>query len=109
MTTIDELRAAQRFPVGYSLHPARREELRRAVYKRERGRCYWCNCRVRLHWKDPGVFIPEDAATLDHIVPLSKGGNWDVTNLLLCCPPCNRRRGNMDAAEYLASIAQRAR
>ncbi|MEU1585224.1 HNH endonuclease [Micromonospora sp. NPDC005710] len=34
------------------------------------------------------------ATTADHILPLSKGGSNDLTNLRPACGPCNYGRGN---------------
>lgn len=34
------------------------------------------------------------ATEADHILPVSKGGGHDLTNLRASCLPCNRRRGN---------------
>ncbi|MEV6300403.1 HNH endonuclease signature motif containing protein [Actinoplanes sp. NPDC051861] len=34
------------------------------------------------------------ATTADHIVPLSKGGTNELTNLRPSCGPCNYARGN---------------
>src|SRR5581483_5501929 len=37
---------------------------------------------------------------LDHDRPVSRGGEWSVANLVVCCAPCNRAKGNMDRREY---------
>jgi HNH endonuclease len=36
-------------------------------------------------------------ATIDHIVPRSRGGSDDEANLVLCCQPCNSIKGNRPA------------
>ena len=35
---------------------------------------------------------------IEHIIPLSKGGTSDESNLWLCCPLCNRYKGNRTSA-----------
>ena len=32
--------------------------------------------------------------TVDHIIPLSKGGKWELDNLVSCCRDCNIKKGN---------------
>ena len=51
---------------------------RTAVYNRAHGCCEIC-----------GKFVPIDAFTIDHIVPISKGGTYDLDNLQLAHESCN--------------------
>lgn len=37
-----------------------------------------------------GRFVPPDSFTVDHIVPISKGGTYDYSNLQCCCRKCNQ-------------------
>jgi len=57
-----------------------RKHLRFAIFRRDGFRCQYCNRSV----KDGAVL------TLEHIVPLSKGGNWLAENLLTACEECNQ-------------------
>lgn len=34
------------------------------------------------------------ATSVDHVIPTSRGGSDDDSNLVACCWPCNRRKGN---------------
>ena len=43
--------------------------------------------------------------TLDHRVPLSKGGRNDIENILLACMPCNVSKGAKDLRVWLLSRA----
>lgn len=43
-----------------------------------------------------GIELTIDTATLDHIIPRSKGGTFALHNLRLACSPCNNKRGNSD-------------
>ena len=37
---------------------------------------------------------PREALTRDHLIPLSRGGTNDWTNVVAACSPCNTRKGN---------------
>ena len=54
------------------------QEIRLKAYNQSEGRCVYC-----------GRFVPFDEMTIDHIVPLSKGGTNYEENLQCCCKECN--------------------
>jgi 5-methylcytosine-specific restriction endonuclease McrA len=59
----------------------RRKITRRAVFARDRWTCQYCgNGHANL--------------TVDHVVPRSKGGSSSWDNIVTCCAPCNRRKGD---------------
>ncbi|GAB2867423.1 hypothetical protein GCM10027074_38700 [Streptomyces deserti] len=64
------------------------EWARRAVYFRDRGMCTQCKRDIS------GLLNPFAKENYDHIMPLSKGGLNDVTNLQLLCRPCNREKSD---------------
>ncbi|MGB8266179.1 MAG: RNA-guided endonuclease IscB [Candidatus Velthaea sp.] len=43
---------------------------------------------------------------VEHIVPRSRGGSDRVSNLTLACRPCNQRKGNAPAAEFVNDPAR---
>ena len=51
---------------------------RRSIYERDGHRCYIC-----------GKEFKESQLSLDHVVPLSRGGRGTWTNLVTCCMKCN--------------------
>jgi len=53
-------------------------------------KCYLCGKNLRKkHGK-------KNSRTIDHVKPISKGGNNDLDNLRLCCFSCNQKKGNDD-------------
>lgn len=59
-------------------HKAFPEGDRRAIYNRYKGRCAIC-----------GRFVPYDEFTIDHIIPLAKGGDNAMENLQCAHSWCN--------------------
>jgi 5-methylcytosine-specific restriction endonuclease McrA len=59
----------------------RRKITRRAVFARDRWTCQYCGSE-RGH------------LTVDHVIPRSKGGTSGWDNIVTCCAPCNRRKGD---------------
>ena len=55
------------------------EQERRDIYIRDKGTCGIC-----------GRFVPPDCFTIDHIIPISKGGTYNYDNLQCCCKKCNQ-------------------
>jgi len=54
------------------------------IYARDKYRCQYCGKRHRI----------EDL-TYDHVIPRSKGGKTIWTNIVTCCWPCNKKKGDM--------------
>lgn len=59
------------------------EGVRKLIYKNASGRCELCGRKILY-----------SDMTLDHINPLSMGGEDDVSNLAATCYPCNLFKGN---------------
>jgi 5-methylcytosine-specific restriction endonuclease McrA len=57
------------------------------LFARDQYRCQYCG----RHMTD---LKPREALTRDHLVPLSRGGTNDWTNVITACSPCNTRKGN---------------
>lgn len=53
------------------------------VFKRDNYTCQYCS-----------VDLTTRTATLDHIIPQSKGGKDSWENTVACCETCNRKKGN---------------
>jgi 5-methylcytosine-specific restriction endonuclease McrA len=59
----------------------RRKITRRAVFARDRWTCQYCGHE-------------RGSLTVDHVIPRSKGGASSWENIVTCCAPCNRRKGD---------------
>lgn len=55
----------------------------------QKWRCACCGTSIR------------QAKHLDHIVPLSKGGQHDKLNVQFLCPPCNMKKHSKDPVDFM--------
>jgi hypothetical protein len=46
-------------------------------------KCHWCGCILTI-----------DTSTMDHVIPLYRGGLDNANNRVLACEPCNKKRGH---------------
>jgi 5-methylcytosine-specific restriction endonuclease McrA len=53
------------------------------VYLRDMYSCQYC-----------GTGVNNSTATMDHVVPISKGGKTNWENIITACGPCNTKKGN---------------
>lgn len=63
---------------GNSTRPLRAKMLSKGITQ-----CYWCKTPLTL-----------DTSTLEHIIPLARGGLDNANNRTLACDPCNQERGS---------------
>lgn len=61
---------------------------RKNILLRDRNTCQYC-----------GQTSSSSDLTLDHVVPRSRNGSSTWENLVACCHPCNRKKGNCLPAE----------
>jgi hypothetical protein len=68
---------------------------RLAIYLRDNLACVYCGDAVEQGAK----------LTLDHVVPVSKGGTNGGDNLVTCCHRCNTSRGNRTVVAFAEAVA----
>ena len=54
------------------------------VYARDDHRCQYCGAR-----------FPPSQLTFDHVIPVARGGHKGWDNIVTCCIPCNREKGDL--------------
>lgn len=67
-----------------------------SIYVRDNWQCVYCGCRV-YNYK-AGGHLSGDMATLDHVLPLTLGGEHVPDNVVTACWNCNTKKG----AEFYA-------
>ncbi len=65
----------------------RRQVTNTFLFARDGYRCQFCG-------RSAADLKPRESLTRDHLVPLSRGGSNDWTNVVTACSPCNTRKGN---------------
>lgn len=66
---------------------------KRRIYDRQNGLCAYCGQHRNIKHM-----------TVDHIIPLSKGGTDSLDNLQCACKMCNRIKDNMLPLEFSEHI-----
>lgn len=56
---------------------------KRNVYRRDGHRCQYCGCQLTAR-----------NASIDHVLPRSRGGKCSWVNMVSACKPCNRKKSN---------------
>jgi 5-methylcytosine-specific restriction endonuclease McrA len=53
--------------------------------------CHYCRCD-----------LTHANISLDHRLPVSRGGAWTLTNMVVCCERCNQTKGSLTEDEFHA-------
>lgn len=75
----------------------------RMVYAKDNGKCYICGRRCQLDLRVRNGLM----ATVDHVIPLSKGGMDIDSNKRLACQECNLLKGNLEYSHELVNNIRR--
>ena len=77
------------------------EWIKHAVYFRDRGICSLCQNKLLptglKSGLDKAIYEANVRPEFDHIVPITKQGTNDITNLQLLCSSCNNSKGNRNS------------
>lgn len=70
------------------------------IYKRDNWTCHLCGIKVDRHQQVPQPLAP----TLDHIVPLARGGSHTYDNLAVAHFQCNSTKSDGGGGEQLLLV-----
>jgi hypothetical protein len=82
------IRVPKWFEQEYHRVPLTRENL----YKRDNYTCVYCGLNKR------------DQLTIDHLIPVSKGGKDTWENWVTACRSCNSEKSNLDVEEWAKEV-----
>lgn len=71
------------------------KKIRFEVFKRDSFTCQYC-----------GQSAPQVILEVDHIIPVSKGGDNELTNLITSCRDCNRGKSNIELSDDTVVVKQ---
>lgn len=78
-----------------------RTNKRLLIYERDGWCCVWCGSPVKAAGKVPGPHVRAcNLASLDHVLPRSRGGTNDAHNLVTACIDCNSLRDGTSAVAF---------
>jgi len=63
--------------------------------KCDKGLCHYC-----------GGSVPPKELTMDHIVPIARGGKTTKGNVVPCCKECNNRKKQLMPMEWQAYLSR---
>lgn len=81
----------------------------RQVIAKTNGKCFYCGCDLpadtEFFDEYGNLFSSVRNWHVDHILPLSKGGNHKIDNLVPACRTCNLSKYTKTADEFIATRA----
>jgi 5-methylcytosine-specific restriction endonuclease McrA len=81
----------------YNRYPNRRVSFnRRNIFARDENRCQYC-----------GRSFATNELSIDHVVPLSRGGRSTWGNVVCACTRCNKRKGGRTPPEARMKLVRR--
>ena len=89
----------------HHLSPRARAIVTAGLRRRDGDTCPYCG--VTMTFNAGTEWVPSKAS-IEHIVPIDRGGDDTWGNLTLCCMRCNVSKQSKTAAEFVAYLAAQA-
>jgi len=95
---------AENARIRYAINDRYRRERRQHTYSRKR-KCEPITPEVQiqilLEFAGKCAYCNATATTFDHIIPVAKGGNSKLTNIVLACTHCNSSKKDKDVFAWI--------
>lgn len=75
------------------------KSLKYRVLLKTNGLCYYCKTKLSIRKKSH-----RNPVTIDHYIPLSKGGFDDYDNKVPACRKCNNEKGDLMPEEFFKKL-----
>jgi 5-methylcytosine-specific restriction endonuclease McrA len=82
-------------PVPWKAHMKNSRFSRRNVLIRDERTCQYCNVKIGKN------------ATIDHVIPVSRGGKSEYTNCVAACHACNNKKADRTPSEAGMRLKQK--
>jgi CRISPR/Cas system Type II protein with McrA/HNH and RuvC-like nuclease domain len=79
----------------------KRKKRRERLFTKYKGKCFYCGARTIYNECELNSSNQHLLATIDHIVPVDKGGKSGLYNCVLSCIRCNMAKTNLDLEDFL--------
>ena len=76
--------------------PLRTKPTKKGLWHRDSGECQYCQ-----------KIVPISTATIDHVIPKSRGGGHTWENLVIACSKCNGKKGSRLLEECNMSLGKK--
>lgn len=80
---------------------SRKQNHRKFHYEKQNGKCIYCRKPTWLPEEGRRGKRKKKMATVEHIIPRSRGGTYKRENLAMSCSACNNRRKAIDHFLFL--------
>ncbi len=79
--------------------------MRARLAEAQNWRCCYCGVRM-VHIRTSNGALPNDALTIEHVIPVRDGGDDTWENMAAACYWCNNRRGQYSGEEWVTIVDQ---
>jgi CRISPR/Cas system Type II protein with McrA/HNH and RuvC-like nuclease domain len=75
------------------------------LIQKQGGKCFYCGVGMWVGSVGKKKHLAPLLATVDHVVPASRGGTNMIDNLVAACRACNSYKGDLLLGEWLDAVA----